>query len=283
MKVRVMTALVLLCILAVVLFFLDTLLLNAVVGLISILAVIELLKATNLLRFQGLTALALLQAVILPFVRAGWIGYLVVPILFLVILGYFLLLVKNYGTLKVEHCAMAFLFSTIVPLFFSCAVHIRDDHGLPIGGFYLIMALGAGWVSDTGAYFIGTFFGKRKLSPQVSPNKTVEGTIGGVASCAVFLLLLAFVYARVLEGRFPWVEMQVNYLMIGLLSPVLSLIGVLGDLSASAIKREYGVKDFGHLMPGHGGIMDRFDSVLFTLPAVYAIASHMALFVAIYP
>ncbi len=269
------TALVLLCILTVVLVFLNTLLLNAVVGLISILAVYELLSAINLLRFKGLTILTAIQVVVLAFLRTHYLWHLIIPILFVIILGYFILLIKNYGVMKIEHCAMSFMFSTLVPLFFSCAIHIRDDHGVMKGGFYLLVAMGAAWLSDTGAYFVGTFLGKHKLAPKVSPKKTVEGSIGGLATATLFLLLIGVGYTSLLAGK--GVAVQIHYPLLALLAPIFSAIGMLGDLSASAIKREYGVKDFSNIMPGHGGILDRFDSLLFTLPAVYATVRHIEL------
>jgi len=267
---------VLLCILTVVLMFLNTLLLNAVVGLISILAVYELLSATNLLRFKGLTVLTVIQVLVLTFLRTHYLWRYIIPILFLIILGYFILLIKNFGTMKIEHLAMSFLFSTLIPLFFSCAIHIRDDHGVVKGGFYLLIAMGAAWLSDTGAYFVGTFFGKHKLAPKVSPKKTVEGSVGGLVSSTLLILLLGVGYTSLLANR--GIAVQINYPLLAVLTPVYSVIGMLGDLSASTIKREYGVKDYSNIMPGHGGILDRFDSLMFTLPAVYATVRHIELF-----
>ncbi len=276
MKVRILTAMVLLCILTVVLMFLNTLLLNAVVGLISILAVYELLSATNLLRFKGLTVLTVIQVLVLTFLRTHYLWRYIIPILFLIILGYFILLIKNFGAMKIEHLAMSFLFSTLIPLFFSCAIHIRDDHGVVKGGFYLLIAMGAAWLSDTGAYFVGTFFGKHKLAPKVSPKKTVEGSVGGLVSSTLLILLLGVGYTSLLANR--GIAVQINYPLLAVLTPVYSVIGMLGDLSASTIKREYGVKDYSNIMPGHGGILDRFDSLMFTLPAVYATVRHIELF-----
>lgn len=276
MKVRILTAMVLLCILTVVLMFLNTLLLNAVVGLISILAVYELLSATNLLRFKGLTVLTVIQVLVLTFLRTHYLWRYIIPILFVIILGYFILLIKNFGAMKIEHLAMSFLFSTLIPLFFSCAIHIRDDHGVVKGGFYLLIAMGAAWLSDTGAYFVGTFFGKHKLAPKVSPKKTVEGSIGGLVSSTFLILLLGVGYTSLLANR--GIAAQINYPLLAVLTPIYSVIGMVGDLSASTIKREYGVKDYSNIMPGHGGILDRFDSLMFTLPAVYATVRHIQLF-----
>lgn len=275
MKVRVITALVLVAILAVVFIFLDTLLLNAVIGFVAILALWELLNATGILKHKGLTVLTMIQALAIAFFRAGYIGRLIIPIFLVILLGYFTLLVKNYGVLGIDHLAMAFMFGTLVPMFFSCAIYLRDDHGVVLGGYYLLIALGSGWLSDTGAYFVGSKFGKHKLAPRVSPNKTVEGSVGGLVSCLVLTLLLSAVYAWLMGALGHTVT--IRYGAVALLSPLFAIVGMLGDLSASAIKRQFGVKDFGHIMPGHGGILDRFDSVMFTLPTVYAVVRHIGL------
>ena len=262
MLVRILTSLVLLVIVGVIWAFLDTLLFNVVIWIISSLAVIEMFKATGLLARRGLTALAMAQALVIPFMRTQHIGAFALPLLFVIILGYFVILVKNCGTIGFGSCSSAVLLGTLIPLFFSCAVYIRDLRGAGQGGVYIVIALGAAWLSDTSAYFVGTFFGKHKLAPKVSPKKTVEGTVGGVVISTALLLLLGVIYQNLTLA-------YVDFVMLALFAPIFSVIGMLGDLSASAIKREHGVKDFGNIMPGHGGILDRFDSVLFTLPAVY--------------
>lgn len=116
--------------------------------------------------------------------------------------------------------------------------------------------------TDTFAYFTGRFFGRHKLYPQVSPNKTVEGAIGGIIGC-VIISLLYFDYLRINK-----------YIYIIIFSVCASIFSMVGDLVASKIKREYGIKDFGNCLPGHGGILDRFDSVLFVAPIVYYFINH---------
>lgn len=279
MKVRVVSSLVGLVILGVVIAFLDTLVLNAAIGVIVILAVVELMNATGAGKFKSLTTMSLLMAVVIPFARTGYVRRFIMEIVFVLILLFFIVLLKHHATMRVEQVAMAFFFGTFVPVFFSCAVYLRDDFGSRIGGFYLIMALGSAWLSDTGAYFTGRAFGRHKLAPHVSPNKTVEGSVGGVIVCTVFMLLLALGYGAIMNtlGYPVWIR----YGRLLLATPVFSVLGMLGDLSASVIKRQFHVKDFGHIMPGHGGIMDRFDSVLFTLPSVYIIAHHVVIVTAV--
>ena len=131
--------------------------------------------------------------------------------------------------------------------------NINDGYGLAILGFALIVV----WASDIGAYVFGRKYGKRKLWPVISPNKTWEGSIGGII-CAI---VCTTIYVLIVPtGR--------NQLLLIGLSIVLSVVGQIGDLVESAIKRFYGVKDSGKILPGHGGILDRFDSLLFVLPVV---------------
>jgi len=266
---------VLLVVIVVVGIFFDTLLLNAVIWVVSSLALIELYRATGILRWRGLTALGIMQAFVIPFANTQFMAMIALPVLFLIALSYFALLVKNFGPMSLGICSKAFFLGLTVPLFFSCAVFIRDQYAIELAGFYLLVALGAAWISDTGAYFVGTFFGKRKLAPKVSPKKTIEGTIGGIVISTGLILLLGILFEFLL-GMFGR-PVNIDIVMLGIFLPFFSLIGMLGDLSASAIKREYGIKDFGAVMPGHGGVMDRFDSVLFTLPAVYLAAVHIGI------
>ena len=107
--------------------------------------------------------------------------------------------------------------------------------------------------------------GKHKLCPKISPKKSVEGAIGGVAGAVLLNVLLLFVFKRFLDGGAGF-----TYPVVVVLSVILSIVSMFGDLAASTIKRNFGIKDFGKLLPGHGGIMDRFDSALFVLPVLYS-------------
>lgn len=274
MKTRVISALIGLVLLAVVFVFLETVLLNIVMCAISLIAVWELLSATGCAKFRGLTALSLLMALLIPFARLTPVRPFLFELVYVLILLFFVILLKNNGVMRIEHFAMAFLFGTVVPVFFSCAVYLRDDYQAVRGGFYLLLALGSAWLCDTGAYFVGVKFGRHKLAPKVSPKKTVEGAVGGVVVGTLLMLLLSWGYGWCMEQL--GAPVRIHYGAIALFTPLFSVIGMLGDLSMSVIKRSYGVKDFGNIMPGHGGVMDRFDSVLFTLPAIYILSSHIS-------
>ena len=151
--------------------------------------------------------------------------------------------------------AMATMTGIIYVVFFAFHVVLVDE----LANFsimkWLIILTAFG--SDIFAYFSGMFFGKHKLCPKLSPKKTVEGAIGGILGSVVISALFGLVFAK---------QYLIHFVIIGLLA---SPVSMLGDLTASAYKRHMGIKDYGDLIPGHGGIMDRFDSVLFTAPFVY--------------
>lgn len=123
---------------------------------------------------------------------------------------------------------------------------------------FVLYALTVIWMTDTGAYFIGKKFGKRKLWPDISPNKTVAGFVGGVCSAIIFACLFHYI-----------VPVTSSYSILIIVTVLASIVGQLGDLVESAMKRHYDVKDSGTLLPGHGGILDRFDSLLFVLPLLH--------------
>jgi phosphatidate cytidylyltransferase len=271
MRQRIISAIIGLVVLAAVLAIIDTVLLNIFVALLSMAALYELLRATGCLKYRGLTALSFMLAVGVAFLATP-LGRDVAEYFAPIIIGcFFVLLVNSYGKGSIREAAMAFLFGVFIPLFLNSCVFMRDIHGGRAGAFYLLMSLGSAWWCDTGAYFIGSRYGRRKLAPIVSPNKTVEGAIGGLVFAIVFnqLVALGFYLAAPALGF----KAEIDYLLLAAFTPVWAVLGMLGDLSASVIKRQFAVKDYGNIMPGHGGVMDRFDSALFTMPAVFLAAS----------
>lgn len=190
-------------------------------------------------------------------------------------LSSFLYLIKN---LKLTN--MSYTFIIFISLIFSLFVLVLDqkidviDISLTIlgslyipflfqhiflldGQKYIWLIFLTAWGSDTFAYLVGNLFGKRKLYPELSPNKTVEGSLGGIIGSGVLCILFG-IYIK-----------SSNLIILFLLGSFCSIISQLGDLTASKIKRYTGVKDFGYIIPGHGGILDRFDSILFTGPIIY--------------
>ncbi len=179
-------------------------------------------------------------------------------ILFLLLL--MVLYVLQFPKYNTEQIAIAFLglFYVAVMLSYIYQVRILKD-----GAWIIWLAFIGAWGSDTCAYCVGMLIGKHKVTPKLSPKKSLEGCIGGVLGAA----LIGFIYATAIRGylteinNLPWI-----FAIIGAASSVISQIG---DLAASAIKRNHDIKDYGNLIPGHGGILDRFDSIIFTAPIVY--------------
>ena len=159
---------------------------------------------------------------------------------------------------------MATLFSFIyAPIMLGYLYLTRElDQGFYIAWLIIISS----WVCDTCAYFTGVMFGKHKMFPILSPKKSVEGFIGGIAGAAI----LGLIYGLVFGENLPTLAMPAAGCT--LICAAGALIAVVGDLAASAIKRDTEIKDYGKLIPGHGGILDRFDSILFTAPAVFILA-----------
>ena len=155
-----------------------------------------------------------------------------------------------------------------IPLSMSCLMRLRM---LPYGGGFLLIVMVAAFCSDTLALFAGMLFGKHKLAPKVSPKKTREGAVGGLVGGVVGMILFRIIFFLVTE-----VQLHIGWCV--LLGLVGAAMGQLGDLSFSSIKREYGIKDYGRLLPGHGGVLDRFDSVIFAAPIVWLIVSSVQMY-----
>lgn len=165
-----------------------------------------------------------------------------------------------YPQFVFKDVAMTFAGIVYVAMMLSCMYQVR----MLDGGFYLVwIVFIAAWGSDTCAYCVGMLIGKHKLPTALSPKKTVEGCTGGILGAA----LLAFIYAMIFKEQL--VLHGCSVLLFTVVSALGAVCSQIGDLAASAIKRNYDIKDYGHLIPGHGGILDRFDSILFTAPLAY--------------
>lgn len=283
MKQRVITAIVLLAVLAVVVWQINTPLFVAVIAFLATVAANEIMKCAKVKnKFIVVLGTAFAAAVpffasakvLLPFVDSEYWGSFIsavpnVAFVILLVLVFLLAMLKGYAHTKFEDVAISVFASVLVPYGFSVFVRLRDmfdneQFGIYLIFFGLICALG----TDSGAQLGGMAFGKHKMSPNISPKKTVEGAICGV----IFALILNAV-AVVLYNVFAEVKLETSTIVTLLVcSMPISFMGMMGDLSASVLKRNFGVKDFGKIFPGHGGVMDRFDSSLFTIPLTYVVA-----------
>lgn len=217
----------------------------------------ELLKTTGLVKNIRLVIEAMLSAVVVCV--WGWLGcpawlgfgWLLV---FFLILAFELL--ASHAKLPFQAIACTAFAGLVMPLLLSALLRIRC---MEDGAYFVLMPLVLAFVADSGAYFAGRFFGRHKLAPIISPKKTIEGAVGGVICTVIFVML----YGLVLQVAFHF---HVNYLA-GLVYSVLgSTISIVGDLTYSVIKRQVGIKDYGNVLPGHGGILDRFDSMSLVAP-----------------
>ena len=193
----------------------------------------------------------------LPFIdNADSLAWIAIILIFLTEMIVFIVTYPRFETSQVLASIFSFIYA---PLMISC---IYRAEYLPYGIFVYAMIFFCSWVSDTCAYLVGRAFGKHKMTPRLSPNKTKEGAVGGIAGSVILCVAAAGVVSYLSPGS----NVYLPFAILGLFG---SILGMIGDLAASAIKRSHGIKDYGHIIPGHGGIMDRFDSVIFTAPAIY--------------
>ncbi len=253
------------------LFLMNTLVFPAFLAFLSVVAVWEVEKAVGL-KNNLIYAVTLLLSAVIPFIFHFNIKFPVAAFggIYVVLVLIFMLI--KFEKTKFEEAVMAIFASVCIPYSFSLMIAFRDIDRLSsdytkIDGIYLILfSYFAAWMTDIFAYFVGSKLGKHKLCPKISPKKSVEGAVGGVVGEIVLNLLLLFVFNKFFFKG----ESFLSYPVVAVLSVLLSVVSMFGDLAASTIKRNFGIKDFGKILPGHGGIMDRFDSVLFVMPVLYS-------------
>ncbi len=270
MKVRIISGAVAVVILAIVMCFVKTPVFAVAVALMAAMAVYEVLKAVKISHLE-LIIPCMLFAIAFP-LKVYVSSNIAMSVTVLVVLAIMVIQLIRFEKISFTETATAVFVTLALSFAFGSLVFLRDGYGgisenyrENEGIYYIAIALLSAWMTDTCAYFTGFFLGRKKLCPKISPKKTVEGAIGGIVGCVVFNVIATLIYNITLtEESYP-------VLIIIPISILLSVIGMCGDLSASVIKRNMGIKDYGKIMPGHGGIMDRFDSVVFTAPALYAI------------
>ncbi len=271
MLTRIISAAVGIVIAIVVLILHDTFVLNLAIGLISAVMVYELLNAVKCFRIYILSFPSMLYAVLLPFlVRTEYVFLASFVYVILAFSG----TIFQHKHIKAVKTLVTIACTLLVSNAMSTLIQLYDYGELQmmaagkasgvLGLVYLVMGLCGAWIADTAAYFVGTFLGKNKLCPEISPKKTIEGFVGGILVTGILFVLINFLCAKFL------LEVSVNYFAVCVLGMLLAVIGTIGDLSASILKRQCGIKDYGNIMPGHGGLMDRFDSVIFVAPFLYA-------------
>ena len=262
MKTRLIAGISLIAVLLLVVLVLDKSIAAMILGLLQAIAAYELLYRTRLITNPRLV----IYSAAMAFGIAVWSYYEAVhAYLVLMVLVYFLLLfsemMRDHVKIRFEMLAMCFVGGMVVPYLMSSLLRILT---LGIGRYMILIPFVIACVCDAGAYFVGVKFGKHKLAPVVSPNKTIEGALAGLA-CGMLAMLL---YAVILD---LFLKFDVNYGYAALYGLLGGIVGELGDLCFSIIKRQTGIKDYGNLIPGHGGVLDRFDSILAVAPLVEAL------------
>lgn len=230
----------------------------AVISLIGMTELYKVVKVQDKLPgFAGYLASVLYYGLIFT----GNLEYMtMLSILFLVLI--MAVYVFSFPLFKSDQIMTAFFGFFYVSVMLS---YVYQTRMLEDGAVLVCLIFLSSWGCDTCAYCVGMLFGRHKMAPKLSPKKSVEGGIGGVAGAALLGALLAF-------GVNAWAGMNVNPLYYAVICGAGGMISQVGDLAASAIKRNHDIKDYGKLIPGHGGILDRFDSVIFTAPVIYYLA-----------
>lgn len=262
MKTRVIVAVVLLPLLLGIVLGLPPVWTAALVAALGVIAVWELLHETKLANHMRLIAYSMLMAVAVSFwsffgcpMKWALIGFWIyLALLFLELLG-------AHAKFPFSAICVAMFGGLVIPFCLSALVRILIAES---GKYYIIAVFVMTFSADSGAYFVGRAFGKHKLAPVISPKKTVEGAIGGVISAVLLMLLYGFV----VQMGF---KQPINYLYCAVFGVAGALASMLGDLTFSVIKRQVGLKDYGKLLPGHGGILDRFDSMIVVAPLTEAL------------
>lgn len=268
MLTRILTAVVAVPLLVLLLWLNNTAAMLVTMTLVCALAVGEVLLATKYFSNKGVAAVCMVFVTAMP----SFLCFDVLISFFPMLAGAFLLLMFvimlfDHENVKFEEISLMSFVSFLIPLSLSTIILLQKN--FQFGIYYVVLSLLIPWISDAGAYFVGSAIGKHKMAPKISPKKSWEGFFGGLITAVITAFIVGFGY--------PWVDglmngevtFTVNVLYIVAVSIIGSVLGVIGDFSASLLKRQCMVKDFGNIIPGHGGILDRFDSVLFVAPFLY--------------
>ncbi len=272
MKTRILVAVVLLPIVLVILLFLPPVFVALLMTAITAIAAYELMKTAAAGINKRVYIYPILSAAAITFgvyLEAG--EEIFRAALFLLMALLFLEAIIAYEKEREFHfsvVAAGIFGGAVIPYMLSVMVSLKM---MDNGEFLVLLPFVSTMISDSGAYFVGVFMGKHKAFKRVSPKKTIEGCVGGLV-CAMLGMLL---YGLIVDKAFG---MDVNYAILLLYGLCGNVVTQIGDLAFSLVKRQYGVKDYGNLLPGHGGMLDRFDSLVFAAPVIYMLVTHLPAF-----
>lgn len=228
------------------------------VALVSLYALHEMYCAVSVKNNTALYVTGMLFSAALIVTETFFSAY-TMPLMFFYVILLFFVMLANHKTVKTSDVAVC-LFMTVYIIYTMS--HISSVRAMDYGRFAIFLIFIGAFATDTFAYFVGVTCGRKKLCPEISPKKTVEGAVGGLLGGVLCFVVTGIVFKYAFSIEVNFVYMSILGLLCGILSEI-------GDLAASVIKRQYGIKDYGNLLPGHGGIMDRLDSVIFVAPVVY--------------
>ena len=255
---RIITSIFALAVLIPALFLSGTWVFPIALAIVSVMCLFEMFRCMGIHKNIALTLPLYAFALAFPILQRLFSNDMYVAIIAFMagcvyIIYAFALIVWSHGKLAYNNITSVCLTSFYILIAINMILYIRD-FGESGQFIYLLIFIGA-WVTDIFAYFTGVFFGKHKLIEDVSPKKTIEGSIGGTVFCALAFILMGII-AREFFGR------EANLLFLAISGVIMSIVAQIGDLILSVIKRHYGIKDFGKIFPGHGGMLDRFDSLM---------------------
>lgn len=261
MKTRVMVGVIAIPLIFILILFCPVWMFGFVIGGIAAIGAWELLRCVNNHIPKRMVAYSCFGAFLLPFgtslgaymLTERFVLWGLVVIMFCELMLSFL----REDKMEFEPIVMVLFAGFVLPMLFTSLIRI---HMMESGNFLLLMVFIVAFASDSFAYFAGMFLGKHKLAPQLSPKKTIEGSAGGFVGTIVCMVI----YGLIMQMN----GYTVNFVVIAIYGYLGSLVGQLGDLSFSAIKRLHDVKDYSNLIPGHGGVLDRFDSMVFIAPLI---------------
>ena len=252
---RIITAIVAVIILLPVLWFSETYVFPVAIAIASCISLYEIFACLGFKDKFAVTLPAYLMAMTIPIlgkVAGGATALMptVCAVMMLYVLYLLALSVLCHTKYTIHELAICYVTSIYIICGFSSIQFLREMSS----NIYLLVFIGA-WITDIFAYFTGVFFGKHKLCETISPKKTIEGSIGGIVFCAISFVLFGMF---TVQGQIEVYE----YIILAVIGIIISVVSQIGDLSMSLIKRHYGIKDFGKIFPGHGGMLDRFDSII---------------------
>lgn len=229
----------------------------------SIIGLHEYYHAVGLNAHKSVCAMGYLAALVIP-IGAYFTPGTSLALVYIYLVAVFVMMLISHRKLTLNHLALLVMGLLYIPYFLSHIIYIRN---MELGNFYIWLVFLGAFMTDSCAFFVGKGIGGKKLCPGISPKKTVAGAIGGLIGCGLSFLL----FGLIVNGFFGWAlgDRRLSLGLLFILGMITAVVSEIGDLVASIIKRQYAIKDFGNLLPGHGGILDRCDSIILVAPAIF--------------